>query len=674
MSDFTYRIHPTIGFGRVGTSDQYYLAPETMASLPTPEGGATTGGLPIKNGTESTPIDSDDIRDGHGALQRQAARFRIFQYPGGPAAYPSPDGAEITIGSTVDGKKVSDIIWTVHIANKKANWYELQETGDNQGIIGYETKNYPPIRNPDEGSDLDSASRLTKLVIDPGPRTVQGANGSVKCDKSSPASYYKSGAGVTALPDYPKSFPDDHFARMECLDGPIESLGELQTDGTGRLHVVAATGKACAWYNSEGKPYPLDGDVNNNGWFDDTGDGPVNAVIVFEDNSTQEVQFGAWVVTTDPGYAPQTLNAVSLWDDIYDSFVRNLDLIPGMYSAGNYNTAYTPSFADDVHPIFRAAEMQRWNTNLNTVGNGAHASIDKISATDDPVSTILGGLGFVRDPHDKSQRTDSRTMPLSLGDAYHSFLTLSFTQYFFLQQWDAKRCNKGSGPALGHGDYLDKASLINCLGGRFSPGIDMTFISRQPDLYHKDWSGSGAGPFRINPEPLDYGTAKSGQAFLSVGYIPLKTGPGSVQPGDISKFMSIPWHTDYNSCATHTPSPNPPQGNTLYWSWPAQRPVQIFAAKDVKDKALGKQRFSVRGPGTIPNPPDNEQQVGRYQERLDMITHWSKIGVVIQATQITSGGPYDPNTYLEVESQLQDDPEDYPVKVWPTTVAPGAAE
>ncbi|WP_208139618.1 hypothetical protein, partial [Shewanella algae] len=42
------------------------------------------------------------------------------------------------------------------------------------------------------------------------------------------------------------------------------------------------------------------------------------------------------------------------------------------------------------------------------------------------------------------------------------------------------------------------------------------------------------------------------------------------------------WHTDYNSCATHTPAPNPGGvitesniygGNintSLFWSWPAQ--------------------------------------------------------------------------------------------------------
>ena len=30
----TFRLHPTINFARVGTSDDFYLSPETSAGLP----------------------------------------------------------------------------------------------------------------------------------------------------------------------------------------------------------------------------------------------------------------------------------------------------------------------------------------------------------------------------------------------------------------------------------------------------------------------------------------------------------------------------------------------------------------------------------------------------------------------------------------------------------------
>ena len=56
-----FRLHPTINFARVGTSDEYYLSPETSAGLPT-SGSRTVGGLPINPGTEEA-ITSEDLRD-----------------------------------------------------------------------------------------------------------------------------------------------------------------------------------------------------------------------------------------------------------------------------------------------------------------------------------------------------------------------------------------------------------------------------------------------------------------------------------------------------------------------------------------------------------------------------------------------------------------------------------
>ena len=291
----------------------------------------------------------------------------------------------------------------------------------------------------------------------------------------------------------------------------------------------------------------------------------------------------------------------------------------------------------------------------------------------DPNGTLLDHLGFIRDPSREDQASDPRLMPLSLGDAGKSFLCLTLTQYFFLQRWAAKASSQGPGPKLGFGEYLDKAVLMNCLGGRFSPGIDMTYICREPDLYIEKWQTSGTGPFRIHPKPLQYEEAKSGTPFLTLGYVPRRD-PGSagsgthgLEPGDISKFMAIPWHTDYNSCATHLPAPNPPQNNTLFWSWPAQRPVSVFRTKDLKNGKPVIQRFSVRGDGTATTDP---AEVGRYHCRIDIIKHWHRIGIVLQGSAIdTEGGPYSSEYYLEVASLFKEDGDE--VKPWPNKVAPG---
>ncbi|QAU45676.1 LodA/GoxA family CTQ-dependent oxidase [Bradyrhizobium guangzhouense] len=683
----TFRIHPAIGIARVGNSDDYVIAPETMAGSPATDGTRLTGGLPIRRGTESEPIRSSDLRDASGALKRHAARFRLFSYgDGNPESWPRGDGREVRIGDEIDGRKIADIIWTVHIANKKTNWFVLAES-DPQGIESYENGNLPEIRNPsltqagapqppDKLATLALPDRLRKLVIDPGPRVVSGASAApVRFDAPTPARYFDGARGaVVDMPDYPKSFPSNGLGPLDCPSGPIDSLGEIQTDSFGRLLVLGGRGPAVAW-KIAGKS-PLDDDVNNNQWFDDTSDGPVSATIVFEDGG-RAAAHGAWVSATDPSFAPQILNVVSMWDDVYDVWVRQLELAPDIFDKTSqaYNPAYKPTFGDQVAPILKSASQQHWVANLSQNGIAAHAALARITETTDPARTSLAGLSAVfRDPS-QDQLKNTTLMPLHLGDADQSLLALRQTQHFFLKQWNKGRdyFRPGSG-SLGPGEFLDKATLVNCIGGRLSPGIDLTFVMREPALYELPWQTSGAGPFRIRAKPLAYdaGLVRN-NAFLGVGYVPRHADQSGLEPGDLSKFLALPWHTDYNSCATHPLDPPVGKVRTLFWSWPAQRPVAVYDAsqvnwgpRDLDDSTnvfqLGPQLWSLRGWGTDAADAENW---GRYQERKDMLYNWHRIGTVLQSPAIdpplthTESGSTVVTTapddwYLEVESQLRD--------------------
>lgn len=680
------RIHPSIGFARVGTSEEYNLAPESMAALPLPADSPqgkrknTVGGLPLRPDGVTT-ITSSDIRDSQGRLKRQAARFKIFAYSDEEAgSYPTHTGEEITIGGMVDGKTVTDIVWTVHVANKKANSYLLEapETTALSIMLQYKNGLTPPLRNVNEGRWPDNPDRVKRLTIDPGPRAINGTRDKVNMGAKGTASHGVK-ADIVDLPTYPKSFPQDSFSRLYEPSGPIDSLGELVTDESGRLHVVAAYGRAVAWYPSDSSQYlPLDQSVDNDGWFDDTGDGPVNATVVFDDDTTAEVE-GAWVVSTDPGFAPQTLNVISLWDDIYDTWVRELGLEPGLFQNGEFNREYRPDFAQQVNPIFQATRVQRWNTNLPDLAIQAHEAVGQIKEGDDPGTTILAGLGYIRDPNKPEQNAvGAPLMPLSLGDSGQSLLSVSETQYFFLEQWNAGKIVKQDDADrrdLGPGEYLDKASLINCLGGRFSPGIDLTFPVRLPETWEKEWKIHG--PFRIRQKDLDYSQLPSeGLPFLSEGFVPGRSGGQGMEPGDHSKFLAIPWHTDYNSCATHEPDPNVRVDTTLYWSWPAQRPVAVNVATDTGDGSgsgrhggppLPGQQWSLRGPGTH---SEDYSKTGRFQYIEDIILNWSKIGTIIQRTQIEKQENQDAidklpeHTFLEVESRFEDDKAPF-VPEWP---------
>ncbi|MCU6497833.1 LodA/GoxA family CTQ-dependent oxidase [Rugamonas sp. A1-17] len=691
------RIHPAIGIARVGSSEEYYLGPESMAGMRQP-GQDTTGGLPIRPGTERDTILSTELRDSRGRLKRQAARFRIYQYAfdsaDGAETWPAGPASEVQPGSVVDGKVVADIIWTVHLANKKANSWQ---GGD--GVQPFAGGKLPALRNPDFGA-LDNASRLSKLVIDAGPRALLGsAQHAIQFDAGTTPCYGDAAsAAICAAPNYPVSFPLPGDATPPGSAGPgsvIRSLGALSTESTGRLVVLGGYGKACA-FDALGKHVPgaaLDGDVNNNNWFDDVSDGPVSAILLFADGSAREVEGGAWVIATDPAYAPQNPNVVTLWDELYCTWLEQLALRPAVYASQRYQSGYRTDFDAEVLPVLRAAALQKWTTFLPSRAIKGHDLFADMKADQRNGFKIMN---FLRPPgQDHEPATAAPMMPLSLGDANKSLLSLTPAQYFFMGQWAHDLYANGSEPApvLAAGEALDKTVLFNCLGGRFSPGIEMSFIVRDTNLYQRSWQRhDSGGPFRINRQRLNYRDAVAQQPLLGIGYTPLRDTP--VQPGDLSKFMALPWHTDYNSCATHMPAPNPGgdlydteqaiaeatavvtdpdtiRPNTLlYSSWPAQRPVAVYTYDDLVASGgqLPAPRFSVRGPGTradVPRAPDPQNKidrpalhVGRYQQRAQFLQDWDKIGVVLQITAISppmANPPESRDLYLEVASLFTTD-------------------
>jgi hypothetical protein len=90
--------------------------------------------------------------------------------------------------------------------------------------------------------------------------------------------------------------------------------------------------------------------------------------------------------------------------------------------------------------------------------------------------------------------------------------------------------------------------------------------------------------------------------------------------------------------------------------------------------ALPPQRSSVRGKGTAAIHQKDEgfntkaTNVGRYQSRVDMLTNWDRIGIVLQGPAIDGyDESYDQSYYLEVESQFKKD-ESNLVVPWPNKV------
>src|ERR1700694_5365947 len=128
----SYAVHPAIGIARVGNlPDGYFLAPQVPGEVPDPP-----------------------YKDNAGAVKRQAAKFRIYGLNNQGQAV-----KEITADD-------ADIEWRVHIANRKAGWYQFNNAMD----LGPHAKD-SQFRN----SFISGAGRQ-QLVIDPGGRKIAGRN------------------------------------------------------------------------------------------------------------------------------------------------------------------------------------------------------------------------------------------------------------------------------------------------------------------------------------------------------------------------------------------------------------------------------------------------------------------------------------------------------------------
>lgn len=568
-----YKIFPAIGVARVGNApNKFYIGPEQYRGLPTNPDGQ--------------PFTEQDFRDADNRLCRQAARFRIFRID-------EKGQTEITLQT----EGVQAITWTAHLANKKASWYAFQTS---LGETGY-TPNHP-LRNA-------HVKNRRSLILDAGPRQIAGADQSgVAFDLASTPPNYK-GA----------NFP---LGNLQPLNQPIATLGELRTDAAGRLLVLGGLGMSGS---TEANPVITEY-ANNDNWFDDTSDGPVGAQILLSDGTVIEAT-PAWVLVGPPSYAPEIANLVTLYDTIFDTAVRNGDY-PEIFANGFWKAGkdgYHPNFSAEIRPLLERATLYPWVTAIPPkphrfdFGKLGALGPDRLGA---PEFSGLRHyiLDFMRPPGNENEIIGSNgatMMPylagdncLILGHAPSKYLRLTSTQYFFLQQWAEGWFVDGD--AAGEpGLQLTRAVLENCVGGAFSPGIEMTWIARNPAIY--------AEPFRIRARFV-----KSGP--LSLNFNPQR----GMEPGDITRYMAVPWQADFNECSSQ-----PLEGRTLWW-WPAQRPEYVYLAppEAVSSDARDLPSPDLKSGQHVAWIGTDFDQMGpdyiSFADDVDMVKYWAGLGFVLE--------------------------------------------
>jgi hypothetical protein len=463
------------------------------------------------------------FKDVNGAVAKQAAHFRLYGY----------DQQGRVVGELT--ANLVDIRWQVQVANCKAAWYGVDTAFDVPGAPSV------PRRNA-------TVTDRSSLVVQSPPRSVAGA-----------------GAGPLGLDG------------GEFLGVPV-SLGEVMTDAEGRLIVLPASGAAHPGPNAP----PLNGFADNDGWTDDTCDGPVHAEVRLGEKTF--VAEPAWVICGSPNYAPGIgVGLVTLFDAVQSALVEAGTIMPP-----------ATDFERHIWPIFARLNDLQWVNEGYLQKYGFGSSQDwvqpKWRRRLGNRSPRLEGFrqqifALFRNPDFASVEPDLE--PQLYGDKVimppnavepRQWFALTTLQYWHLQNWASGQFTTrpfhqpnhlGGYPVQKRPTALDRAALDACLGGAFHPGVEFPWIARTPWIWTADMRLKAASN---SPDTTDYGPELNAAVALS------ENGPLShIGAGSITQWMGVPWQADSSSCrygyqkAISTISPG---------FWPARIPNGVLSEAD----------------------------------------------------------------------------------------------
>lgn len=590
-------IHPGIGIARVGNSpDEYFIGPETPSMSP-----VTADGL---------------FKDAQGRIRRQVAKFRIY-------------------GLDADGKVVkeltaddAEITWTVHLANKKAVWYDFESALD------------IPTAEPTTLRNAKYAGNRLDLAIDPGPRTVTGKNAQA-------------------------AFDTGKFL------GTTVPLGEIRTDDAGNLLVFGGFGASAS---PTGKPIT---GFNNFEWYDDTSDGSVSATVKVDGGEVPVTS--AWVIVAPPDYAPGIKSIVTMYDIAYQVAVQQQWITPPARI----------SFTENIYPIFERFTNLQWVNNGFYLDFGWGSPGDFLSpenlsrlSSNSPQQQPLREQIFNSFRNPNYAEAEPNALPPFYGDGVanipldgnpRNWLAVTQLQYDWLQRWAAGDFLPGLDPELvkprtldelplaDRPHALDKAALDFCLGGAFHPGCEATWPTRHASLY--------SAPFRIKPLPANqpekfYGPVLTPEVAVS------PNGPiGGSSPGDITRWMVLPWQVDTASCgAGYDPKTNP----FFPTFWPARVPNQVLPEMHYR-QALNAEASETQRVKQFSLRLDWLRdlllltQTGQIEKINQFLADWSKVGIVTRREVPPGNSLLPPVVHVEMQNELIESPDDRFKEIHPLT-------
>ncbi len=591
-------IYPALGICRVGNSGEWFLAPEVP-------------GLPA--------LSDGRYKDGDQRVKKQVQRFRVYAFNKAGDVIREVTAAEAAID------------WTVHVANTKASWYGFNNPLDNgepaPGLPGQP-------RNQFIVGDQD---RAAMLVIDPGPKSIAGAG--------------TNAAGTDRAYDMTGRF----WKKLDV------KLGHLRTDDQGRLLVFPGDGVS----QSAVPDNPISNFSDNDGWHDDWCDGVVQAKVTFRTGGAAMEAENGWVACCGPDFAPDIPPFVSLYDVINDVGIEAGWVKP---PEGKL------SFQKYIYPFFHRLALMDWvaaaaNLDQGWIRIGNFADPAYVAQLADPSPANLAFresvLQAIRDPN--SEEPQQYKLPYMLGDGINysasplRWFKMPKRQYAILQAWargdfvddrDAKAppvTALDQIPIAEQPEALTRAALEPCSGGAFHPGVELTWPLRHKELYR--------GPFRIalsatrDPSLIqNLGLLLTPEKAFG-GYRGTPPAVAPQMPGDLTRWMGLPWQCDAFSCQQVVFANDFPNAT---W-WPALLPIDVLPQvyyEQVMDPALApaeRLKFfesrvawsrGVAGIGYHAN--------ASYTDGLNqMIYLWDRMGFVVRRD-----GPTDPDRPKEIPPVL----------------------
>jgi L-lysine 6-oxidase len=601
MTETRFAIHPTIAVARVGNSqDSFYLAPEVLEGLPIE---CDADGSVVLD-SQGLPSSAKRFKDESGRIRRQGARFKVFAYD---ADY--PEGREVTL----DDPAIASLQWTVHLANKKAIWYQTDELKGNlmlgQIVDGQNTNSYQAWDVPFRNAKVTDPSARRRMITDPGPRSVSEPSEVVEISRTN------------IPPDYPHgSFPPPDLGPY-----PINTLGRLQMDPVGRLIVLGGHGRA------SGKSI-IATYTGGDEWWDDISDGPVNCKVTLVSGETFELK--AWVIVGPPKFAPELRNITNLADVMFDIGVRFFGLVPELYDGKQWSDTYEADFHRDILPLMERPGDYIWSANVPSMAAFVSPRFDAKDPSPENRPNRERYFSYWRPPgtsevspsHSVLFKQGVPLMPMNSGsnsvtnENSDKFMSTTQTQWHLLKLWAEGRFQADKAAQASPIHPLDLASVATAVGHPMSPGIEVSWNLRNPAVY--------ANPFQILHRVADYRATG-----LSLGRDECEG--GGCEPGDLTKRMSPPWQSDMYQCFIQyvnftdpkknrddlTSIPPPPTFYT-YW-WPPAVPINVVSGADTPAEqaiagiAAGYQVYFPRG-------ADNIQR---------LITSWKYMGFILNQNE-----------------------------------------